>query len=110
MSCVSTALAAPALAIGASALVLLAVGLATVLGIFLTVQPSNTRPRDHALRMSRQPHCLLLVITRLLRWASLFSRLKPAPMRVAEVAISCIHSQVISRCAGMHTPASVYPG
>jgi hypothetical protein len=95
---VSTALAAPALAIAALALLALVLLLVLFLSITLIVQSRSTRPRDHAVYLSRQPYWVFLLLSRMLYWASLFSRLKPAPLRVAEVAISCIHSQVSSVC------------
>lgn len=98
MSAISTALAAPALAVAALALIALALLLVLFVSITLIVQSSSTRPRDHAVYLSRQPYWVFVLLSRMLYWASLFSRLKPAPLRVAEVAVSCIHSQVSSVC------------
>lgn len=61
----------------------------------LILQPGNPKFRDHAAIVAQQPYAVFWVISKLMRLASLYQQLKPAPLRVAEVTVAYIHSQVL---------------
>lgn len=58
-------------------------------------QPGNPKFRDHAEGLAKLPYAVFWIVSHSLRLASLYQQLKPAPLRVAEVTVAYIHSQVL---------------
>lgn len=83
------------LAASAGALVTVVASAVLLAVTVLVVQPGNPKFRDHAAIVAQQPYVVFWVISKLMRLANLYQQLKPAPLRVAEVTVAFIHSQVL---------------
>jgi hypothetical protein len=85
----------PLLLLGMGSALVLVAAVALVIALLLILQPGNPELRDHAALLSKQPYIVFWIVSNLHRMASVFQQLKPAPLRVAEVAVSFIHSKVL---------------
>jgi hypothetical protein len=66
-----------------------------LIATLLVVQPGNAKFRDHAALLANQPYIIFWAVSKLCRWANVYQQIKPAPLRVAEVTVAYLHSQVL---------------
>lgn len=99
-----------ALGVVAAAVVTQAVALIVLLGLRVVGQPNSAKMRDHSAGLKSLPYWLFWVVSKFMQWSRHFQQLKPAPLRVAEVAVAYLQSQVLFAIVNLGIPEALKDG